>query len=449
MAANRRAFLAAGGAAAAGLLSPGWLLAAVERRSREAAAARPEPDLSSWSGVRRLFALAPGWTHLSGFYLASHPTPVREAIEGYRRALDENPMIFLDRAMFVSETDSLEYAVRRAAADYVGGRSAEVAVVPNTTCGLGLVYSGLPLRAGDEILTTTHDHYSHHESIRLAAGRARASVRRVALYDHAAEADRHEIVDRVRRAVRPRTRVLGVTWVHSSTGVRLPIRAISGAVAEINRSRPWHSRLLLVVDGVHGLGCSDEPEATLGCDFFCAGTHKWMFAPRGTGIVWAPEANWAMLQPMFANFSDLASYESWMHGGAPPPVQAAHLTPGGFHAYEHVWGMRAAFELHRRLGRERVAARIRELNQRCRAGLAALRGVTVHTPADPGLSAGIQCFEVRGITAEAGAAKLHERKVAGSASPYDPSYLRLAPSLVNDTGDVDRGLAAVEALARG
>jgi selenocysteine lyase/cysteine desulfurase len=47
---------------------------------------------------------------------------------------------------------------------------------------------------------------------------------------------------------------------------------------------------LLVVDGVHGIGAVDETIAEMGCDFFCAGTHKWMFAPRGTGILWARAA---------------------------------------------------------------------------------------------------------------------------------------------------------------
>ena len=69
--------------------------------------------------------------------------------------------------------------------------------------------------------------------------------------------------------------------------MRLPIRAISGALAEIEQKRDAQDRILLVVDGVHGLGCVDESVADLGADFFCAGTHKWIFAPRGTGLIWA------------------------------------------------------------------------------------------------------------------------------------------------------------------
>src|SRR6185295_15285980 len=105
-------------------------------------------------------------------------------------------------------------------AEYVGGKLDEIALMPNTTTGLGLVYAGLPIRAGDEILSTTHDHYSHFESIRYTTERTRATVRRIPLYDRPAEASKDEIVARVRRNIRSNTRVLGVTWVHSSSGVR-------------------------------------------------------------------------------------------------------------------------------------------------------------------------------------------------------------------------------------
>ncbi len=447
MTVNRRGFLAAGGALAAAAFAPGRLLAALEGRPR--AARTPAPDLSNWAAVRALFPLAPGWTHLSAFFLVSHPRPVREAIERYRRALDENPLLCVEHSLFDPERASVEVEVRRSAGEYCGGGPDNVALVPNTTHGLALVHAGLSLRAGDEILLTTHDHFVHHEAARLAAERAGATTRRITLYDRAAEADRAEIVDRVRRAIRPSTRVLGITWVHSCTGVRLPVRAIADVVEEANRGRADARRLVLVVDGVHGFGCSDEPVAGLGADFFCAGTHKWIFAPRGTGILFARADRWRLVRPVVPNFSDLESYGSILAQRPLPPVNAAQMTPGGFHAFEHQWGMRAAFELHRAIGPSRVAARIRELNARCRAGLAAIPGVTVHTPSDPALSAGIQCFEIRGLAPEAAAAKLVERRVVASSSPYAVSYVRLAPSLVNDERDVDRALEAVAALARG
>ena len=196
-----------------------------------------------------------------------------------------------------------------------------------------------------------------------------------------------------------------------------------------------------------GLGCSDVDVAKLGCDFFCSGTHKWIYAPRGTGIVWGPAERWGMMQPVVPDFMSPAHFEGWMKGEAPPPIDAAQMSPGGFQAYEHQWGMKAAFEMHQKMSRARVAARVRELNDRIKAGLAATRGVTLHTPRDPELSAGINCFEMKGISPEDIVKKLLERKIVASTSPYGITYARLCASLVNDTADVDRSLDAVRALA--
>jgi selenocysteine lyase/cysteine desulfurase len=68
--------------------------------------------------------------------------------------------------------------VQASVAEYTGGKPEEVALTNSTTMGLALVYQGLPLVAGQEILTTTHDHFVHHEAIRLAAERAGASVKK-------------------------------------------------------------------------------------------------------------------------------------------------------------------------------------------------------------------------------------------------------------------------------
>jgi selenocysteine lyase/cysteine desulfurase len=48
----------------------------------------------------------------------------------------------------------------------------------------------------------------------------------------------------VRREIGPGTRALGVTWVHSSTGVKLPIRRIANVLADANRNRDEGDRAL-------------------------------------------------------------------------------------------------------------------------------------------------------------------------------------------------------------
>ena len=438
---TRRRFFAGAAALAVAAATPGRLLAAVESRMP------PPSDLSRWSDVRALFPLSRDLMHFSSFFFVSHPRPVRDAIEAFRRALDENPFLAVEHRMFTAETDNVLLEVCRAAASHMGGKPEEIALTPNTTTGLALVYNGMPLAPGDEVLTTEHDHYVHHEAIRLAAAHAGASTRRIALYDDAARVSAAEVVRRVERALKPATRVLGITWVHSGTGVRLPVREIAEVVARANASRDPSRAVLLVVDGVHGLGCSSEREAELGADFLSAGTHKWLFAPRGTGVLWGRADRWAVLRPTIPSFAGLSRFGAWMNGTAPGPTTAADVSPGGFLAYEHQWAMTAAFRLHEQLGRARVAGRVRDLNLQLKQGLASLSRVKLHTPLDPALSAGITCFEVQGVTPETVVAKLLERKIVASTSPYRPTYARLAPSLVNDEREVEAALRAVREIA--
>src|SRR5262249_15040966 len=110
------------------------------------------------------------------------------------------------------QTANVLLEVRRAAAKYMGANADDIALTPNTTTGLALAYPGLPPAAGDEILVTEHDHYSHHEAVRTAAARAGATWRRVALYEDASEVTTDDVVARIEHAIKPETRVLGVTW---------------------------------------------------------------------------------------------------------------------------------------------------------------------------------------------------------------------------------------------
>ena len=424
----------AAGAAAAGL----WA-------DRVAAAPPPRaaaPDLSTWPGVRAEFALGRDYINMALMLFASHPRPVREAIERHRRGLDDNPVTYLHENI-----GKLETASREAAADYVGGKPDEIALTGNTTTGLAMLYGGLPLGPRQEILVSTHDHYVTYESLRLRTLHSGTPVRKAPLYAVPEKATEDEIVGNLVKAVSPRTRAVAVTWVHSSTGVKLPIRRMADALADLNRKRAAPDRVLLCVDGVHAFGVEQEDVGALGCDFLVAGCHKWLFGPRGTGIVWGRSEAWkghAGLIPAF----EWAALEAWMHGGTPDAVPPGPRTsPGGFHAFEHRWALAEAFRFHQAIGKPRVTARIHELARRCKEGLAAIPKVRVKTPMSETLSAGITCFEIEGLPPKAIVERLFARKVVASESPYATSYARLTPGLLNTSEEVDRAVAEVKTLA--
>ncbi len=424
MSPNRRDFLLRSGACVAAALTaaPVW-------GSAERSAPTTRPTSSDWRTVRNQFPLTREYIHLAGLLLASHPAPVREAIERHRRGLDENPVHY-----WIEKEHELEAAVRRSAAAYLGARPEEVALTDSTTMGLGTLYNGLILRPGQEVLTTTHDHYATHSSLDLRSRRDGIPVRRVTLYERPEAAAEEEIVSRLTRAVTPRTRIVAVTWVHSSTGVKLPIRAMADALARINAGRAEEDRALLCVDGVHGFGVENVTMGDLGCDFFVAGCHKWIFGPRGTGLIWGKPGAWSTVSPTIPSFTS-----GFGRGGA--------MSPGGFHSFEHRWALSEAFDFHLSIGKAPIAERIHALNRQCKEGLAAMPHVHLYTPMSDTLSAGLVCFDVQGRRPHEVVEHLRERKIIASTTPYRTSYARFTPGLLNSPEEIETALRAIRALA--
>jgi selenocysteine lyase/cysteine desulfurase len=232
--------------------------------------------------------------------------------------------------------------------------------------------------------------------------------------------------------------------VHSSTGVRLPIRAIADAL----RSRD----VLVCVDGVHGFGVEAATPSELGCDFLVSGCHKWLFGPRGTGVIWGRGDAWNAVTPTIPTF-DGRAFGPWLDGQTPPAAgipglpRAVAMTPGGFHTFEHRWALAEAFTFRRRIGRARAAARTHSLAQRLKSGLADVKGVRLVTPQSAALSAGIVCFEVNGSDPFDVVDRLYARsRVVASVTPYATRYVRLGPSILNTPAEVDRAVRAVASV---
>jgi selenocysteine lyase/cysteine desulfurase len=438
----RRALLAGSGLALAALPAAAQDAAPAAADNAVDAAQAPGLRPPNWNRVRSQWALAWDEVDLSAMLIASNPKPVREAIERHRRQLDARPITYLE-----ANNKRLQNAARAAAGAYFGVPYEQVALCESTTSGVGILYSGLRLGYGDEVLTTVHDYYVTHESLRLAAARSGATVRKITLHEGAPTASAPEMVRRITAAITPRTRVLALTWVHSSTGLKMPLSQIAEALKPINAARPPAERVLFCVDGVHGFGIEDVTFPELGCDFLVASCHKWLFGPRGTGVVFGAPDAWSRVSPNIPTFLAQGAYSAWIGGYDPGPTTAARMTPGGFKAFEHVWAMSEAFQFHQTLGKPHVAARTRELATRLKAGLAAMPHVTLATPMDPALSAGIVSFDVAGLSAHQAVSALRKWRVIGSAAPYATPHVRLTPSIRNTPDDIDFALKAVQALA--
>lgn len=376
----------------------------------------PDFDPGDWESVRAQFPLDRDSAQLAAFVLSPHTAQVSAAVAFHRSRLEGDTEAALVAGL------QLEDEARSSAAAYAGTAPGSIALTGSTTEGIAIMYGGVRLGSGDEVLTTTHDFYSTEESLRLLELRTGAEVRRTSLYDDPSTATRDEMVSRLVAAVTPRTRVVALTWVHSSTGVRVPVREICDALAGRG--------VRVCVDGVHGFAAVDVDLPDLGCDFLAAGTHKWLFGPRGTGILWGRD--WEPLTALVPSFSGQQA--------------GARLSPGGYHAFEHRWAVSEAFAFHQRIGRTEVVTRTVEQATRLKEGLAGVDGITVVTPASPEVSAGIVCVDVRGVRPPDAVQALRTLGVVASATPYATSYLRFGPSIVTTPEECDRAVEAVATL---
>jgi len=438
---NRRRFLKAIGQT--GAISTVW--------AARAAALQPPParrdDVgvrvdTSWDEVRGLFELRRDRIHMAGMVMASHPIPVTRAIETHRLALQRDPVRYIDENRWRLEGDVL-----KAAAHYFNAAPQDIALTDSTSMGLGLLYSGLRLDTRHEVLTTTRDHYATETAIAACAERTGCAVRRVPMYRDLSSVTADELVESIRRNVSEKTRIVAVTWVHSSTGLKIPIRRIGEAIHELNARRVEEDRIYLCVDGVHALGIENFTLPELNCDFWAAGTHKWLFGPRGTGVLWGRATAWRIARPTIPTWEP-AEFQAWIGWRPKSAIGGGQMmTPGGYHSFDHRWALGSAFELHERLGKARVQTRIHTLNRQLKEGLRKIKGVQLYTPMSEELSSGIVCFDVGNLPAQAVVDKLFDKGIVASRTPYKASFARLCPSLLTLESDVEATLRTVTALA--
>ncbi|HEK1008032.1 TPA: aminotransferase class V-fold PLP-dependent enzyme [Pseudomonas putida] len=417
---NRRTFLKQAGLLAASLpLLPQAL----------AADSQPLSGADKWRNLRALFPLDPQVAHFANFLVTAHPRPVQAAIDRHRADLDRNPAALMD---WESQYEwQREDEVREWAGRYLDVKPRQIALTGSTTEGLAMIFGGLQVGARQEILVTEHEHYSTHKALAFRSQRQGTAVRKIRLFDDPWTVSTDQVLSTLDKAIQPHTRVLGMTWVHSGSGVKLPVGEIGELVRQHNRNRSEAERILYVVDGVHGFGVENARFADFNCDYFIAGTHKWMFGPRGTGIICAASTGMQHLTPTIATFSRDEDF-------------ATIMTPGGYHAFEHRWAASEAFKLHLELGKGEVQQRIHQLNSLLKERLAEHRQIQLVTPRSERYSAGFTFFRIKDRNPDAIAAHLTTHKVMCDAVYRDVGpVIRLAPSLLNDEQQIDRAMALI------
>jgi selenocysteine lyase/cysteine desulfurase len=266
--ATRRDFLAAVSAAAAAATLVPALARADNTPNADALTTAPSRGLALAPDD---FLLAPGLTYLQTGSLGPTPRPVLEHTMAAWRTLEQNPAA----EGYGAQEHAME-GVRAKAAAFIGCSVDELVLTNCTTEGINWVADGLALRAGDRVLTTDQEHPGGRVAWDYLVRTRGIQLDIVPIAP--GETDVQTLVDRFSRAITPRTRALSFSHLLSSTGFRMPVEALSA----LARSR----ECLAIVDGAQAVGGVEVDVKALGCHVYATSGHKWMLAPKGTGLLY-------------------------------------------------------------------------------------------------------------------------------------------------------------------
>lgn len=416
---ERRRFLHGLGAATGSLVWPAALhrlahdLDALDAEHPAAPDAQHLPALQArdedlWALVRSAFMIPDDRIFLNVATLGPQPRVVVDAVLEHTRrvAMSYPPAVDWD-------------LLKDHAGAALNGDPAGFVFPRNTTEGMSFVANGLDLGAGDEVITTTHEHIGGVSCWELVAARRGLTLTRVPLPVPATAAA--ELIDALRRAITPRTRVVSVSHVTFTNGTVMPVRDI----AALCRARG----IICVVDGAHPPGMMAVDLRAINADFYASSPHKWLCAPQGTGLLYMHEAWRTRLWPTLAS------------GGWDDVSLGAHrFNHMGSVDESRLAGLLAALLFQRAIGSERIAGRVRDLRRHLIDSLSDVARVRMMSPSGDDLGAGMVAFTLDGTDALvlqadlARAANVRTRVV----SEYGYGWMRLSPHIYNRIDELDR-----------
>src|ERR1041385_6533043 len=165
--------------------------------------------------------------------------------------------------------------IRTGLAEMFGCDREEIAITRNASESLEILLSGMNLKSGDEILTTTQDYPRMLTTLRQREVREGLVLKLIQV--PIAPKNLNAIVDAFEKGVTGRTRLILISHVINITGQITPVKA----VCEMARSRG----IEVIVDGAPSFGHFAFKQKDLGCDYFGPGLPKWLFLPKGPGFL--------------------------------------------------------------------------------------------------------------------------------------------------------------------
>jgi selenocysteine lyase/cysteine desulfurase len=382
----------------------------------------PSDDERFWSVVRDQFPLKTEPLFLNNGTMGPSPYVVIDAVMNELQTVDRT-------ARYGGWED-----VRPKIARFVNAAPAEISLTHNVTDGINVVACGLPLKRGDEVILTDHEHVGN-----ALPWLARARRDGIVIRTFTPAWNASETLERINTLINPKTRAIAVPHITCTIGQVLPAKEICLL---------GHDKgLWVMIDGAHTPGMLPLDVHDMGCDFFATCGHKWMLGPKGTGFLYVRKDMVEILEPY------------WVGGGSDTAwdVRAGTLTfRTDAHRFDFATqssplyvGLGAAIDFMHHLGMQNVAARDQALAGNLRKGLQELGDrVEILTPDEKGGYGSVVAFRPRGIPFDKLQVTLLEQHhiITRQVPENGINCNRISTHIYNSFEEVDRFVSTLDKL---
>jgi selenocysteine lyase/cysteine desulfurase len=382
-----------------------------------------DPD-AYWADIRKKFLIPRDEVYLNNGTVGSSPAPVLQAVfDGYNT---------LEK---MADVDPEDYPIwgyaawnqfRDPLAAFVGCARDNIALVRNSTEANSYLANGLDMKPGDEVLMTDQEHPGGEHPWNLKAKRYGIVVKKVALPKPVHDAN--QVLTLFNDAITDRTRVIFFSHITTVTGVVLPAKEL----CSLARTKG----ILSFVDGAHVTGMMRLNVTDLGCDAYSSSPHKWLQAPKGSGLLYVRDE---VIDRLW-NTIVTAGWDE-------PKLRAERFQRIGSSNVPALWGLRAAVQLANQIGLDRIERRHRQMADYILKEMVQ-RGAESWTSPDPALRCAIAAVNVAPIQIteiENWMWKTKKIRIRGGA----PSKIRLSTPYYLLREEVDRYLAAFDDYKKG
>lgn len=317
--------------------------------------------------------------------------------------------------------------IRAEVGSYIGAAMDEVALCQNATMAMNFIANGMTFEAGDEIISTDQEHGGCISPFRLAAKRHGAILHELNL-DEAVKGGHAGVLAAFESAITPRTKVIMFSHITSGYGTMLPAKELCALAKS--------KGIFCIVDGAQVLGTMPVDVKSLGCDAYVASPHKWLMAPKGTGILYIKRDQQDQI------WTSLASY-AWdtYEDGAFRFMQYGTGSPA------LIYGLKAALDFNHKIGDERIWRWNTAMTKRLHEGLASIENARIYSSPDPDFWASITTFGLDNVSGAQLQDALWDAKIRVRAQGNNPR-VRLSAHVYVSPADIDRTLEITHALSK-